>query len=175
MIDPTALAKMRQWIIDKKEDNKKKLFEWQIHATFVGIFISIVAAIGLFLISKPLAISSLVLLGLSFVVPLCMQTVPFSKDHQIVLDTTKRYERAIFDTLSEMNVGINSMGFSQSVLDKDVKIRITMGGAPSEISMREVKGEIKFFHNGELLVPNPHVHGPYDVIASCPMCLALEA
>jgi hypothetical protein len=174
MIDPIALANMRHWIIDKKENNKKKLSEWQIAATFVGIFISVVVAIGLFFISKPLAISALILFGLSLIIPLLIPSVPLSKEDLTVLKTTERYKDAIIDAISEMNVGINSISLPESILDENVKIRITIGGAASEISMREVDGEIKFFHNGEPIIPNPHVHGPYDNLAFCAMCMALN-
>jgi hypothetical protein len=152
MIDMVMLASMRQWIIDKLEENKKNLEAWQTGATFVGIFISAVTAIGLFLISKPLAISSLLLLGLSFLIPLFIQSVPFSKDNLILLAIIKKYKNIIMETLAQMNVGIDSVIFPESILDKDVKIRIMTRGVPSEISMREVNGEIKFYHNNELIV-----------------------
>jgi hypothetical protein len=152
MTDMVMLASMRQWIIDKLEENKKNLEAWQTGATFVGIFISAVTAIGLFLISKPLAISSLLLLGLSFLIPLFIQSVPFSKDNLILLAIIKRYKNIIMETLAQMNVGIDSVIFPESILDKDVKIRIMTKGVPSEISMREVNGEIKFYHNNELIV-----------------------
>lgn len=175
MVDSIALANMRHWIIDKTEDNKKNLRGWQFSATFVGILISIVTAIGLFFISKPLALSAFIVLGLSFIVPLFVQSVPFSNDHLMVLATRKRYERAIIDTLSEMNVGIKSIKLPESVLDKDVKIRTVIGGSAAEISMREVDGEIKFYHNNVLLIANPHIHGPYELPENCPTCIAFAA
>lgn len=160
----TALAFMRNWIIDKIEDNNKTLLEWQVKATFVGIFFSIVAAIGLFMISKPLTISAFVLFGLSLIIPLFVQSVPFSTEHQVVLAATNKYKSAIIDTLFEMNVGISHIGFPVSVLDEDVKIRVKIGGEPAEIYLREANGEIGFFHDDKPILPNPHVHMSYGTV-----------
>lgn len=175
MVDPTALAYMRHWIIDKTEDSKRKLHTWQMGVTFAGMFISAVIAMILFSISKPLAISTLVLFGLSLIIPLLFRSVPFSNDHLIVAETTKRYENAIVDILSEMNTGITSVSFPESVLDADVKLQVTMRGGSSEISMRDVNGEMKFYRQNEEIVPVPHVHGPYDALEFCPMCVAIAA
>lgn len=175
MIDPIALANMRHWIIDKTADDKKKLHNWQIRVTFVGFLISAVVAIILFLISKPLAISAMALFGLSLIIPLLLSSIPFSNDHLIVASATKRYENAIIDILSEMNAGITSISFPESILAKDVKLRVTIYGGSSEVSMRDVDGKIKFYHKNEEIIPIQHVHGPYDDLKSCSMCVALAA
>lgn len=157
MVDPTALADMRHWIIDKIEDNKKKLHAWQIIITFVGIFVSAVVALVLLSISKPLAISALILFGLSLLVPLLIPAVPFSQDNLIVLATTKRYERALADALYEMITGLESISFPESVLGEDVKVKIRAGGNKSDVSVREVDGQIDFYYNDEKIMPNSQV------------------
>lgn len=157
MVAPTALANMRHWIIDKIEDNKKKLHSWQIGITFAGIFVSAVVALLLFSLSKPLALSALILFGLSLLVPLLVPSVPFSKDGLIVSAATTRYKRVLADALYTRISGIDSLSFPESVLDEEVKIRIRAGEKHSTVYMREIDGEIDFYMNDEKIMPNSQV------------------
>lgn len=154
MVNPLALANTRKWILDKQDDSKKKLAQWQIGATFVGIFLSGVVGLGLFLVSKPLAISALILFGLSLLIPLFIQKVPFSQDDQIILAATKRYEDILIDTIFEMIKGTTSVEFLGSILEPDVEIRLFTEQGLANIAMREVDGGIQFFHGDELIQPN---------------------
>jgi hypothetical protein len=150
----TSLVNMKQWLVERTEENNKKLLQWQMEVTFVGIFISITAGVGLFFISKPLAISALMLVGLSFITPLFFQSVPFSNDAEVMLAATKIYEKSIADVLAGMNFGINRVSFVGSVLENEVKLRAQTSAGTSEIFMREVDGDIKFFNNDKILVSN---------------------
>lgn len=158
MVSPVALANTRQWILNKQEDSKKKLSQWQIETTFLGMFISGAVGFGLFLISKPLAISALILFGLSLLAPLFVQKVPFSKDDKVIRAATEKYENILIDVIFEMIVGTKSIEFIGSILDPDVEVRLLTEEGLAKIFMREVDGEIQFFHKDELILPNSVAH-----------------
>lgn len=157
MVSPLALSNTRKWILDKQDDNKKKLAQWQINATFAGIFLSSVVGFGLFLVSKPLAISALMLFGLSLLIPLFIQKVPFSQDDQIVMAAMKKYEDILIDVIFEMIAGTKSVEFVGSTLDPDVEVRLLTNQGLLTITMRDTDGTIKFFHGDELILPNSRV------------------